>query len=180
MKRPGGMKRFLAASLLPVLILASGCEIRREHDEAADRAEIHALLNAYGSTLDARDFNGFAGLFAKDGTYVAGNGKGVSGTQAGAMMEQVFASNALGFREPNFHVFFNEVITLEDADHAHSTSMSFYMVPGEDGRPVAAMMARYHDELVRETGKWKFARRRVESLMPPPQPSASGGAQQGR
>jgi hypothetical protein len=33
------------------------------------------------------------------------------------------------------------------------------------------MMARYDDELVREGGRWKFARRVVRGQMPaPPQP----------
>jgi len=159
--------RFLALVLAPALLLAA-CGERR--DESADRAEIHALLTAYGSTLDARDFDGFANLFAKDGRYVAGTGEGVSGADAGAMMQRVFAENALGFKEPNFHVFFNEVVVIDDADHAHATSMSFYMVPGEDNRPTAAMMARYEDRLVRENGKWKFESRTVQSLIPAPPP----------
>jgi hypothetical protein len=47
------------------------------------------------------------------------------------------------------------------------------MVPDDHGRPTPALMARYHDDLVREDGHWKFARRRVESLMPAaPAPAA--------
>jgi len=137
-------------------------------DEAADRAAIHELLVDYGSTLDARDFDGFAALFAKDGVYVAGSGAGASGKDAGEMMRKVFAGNAMGFKEPNFHVFFNEVVTLDGPDRAHATSMSFYVVPNEQNRPEPVLMARYHDDLVREDGKWKFARREVESLIPAP------------
>jgi len=152
------------------LLLLAGCQQGEAGSEAADRAEIHALLTAYGTTLDARDFNGFAKLFAKDGVYVAGTGVGVSGPEAGAMMERVFAENALGFAEPNYHLFFNEVVSFDDVDSASVTSMSLYMVPGDDSAPRAALMARYHDELVREDGAWKFARREVEGLLPAPRP----------
>lgn len=148
-------------------IALAGCQHVPQSSQAADRAAIHQLLVEYGSTLDARDFDGFAALFARDGSYVAGNGEGVSGTRAGAMMQQVFADNALGFREPNYHLFFNEVVDLTGPDSATATSMSLYMVPGDDGTPVPAMMARYEDQLVREQGQWKFAKRVVHSLMAP-------------
>jgi len=157
--------------LLAGLLLLAGCQQSEVRNEAADRAEIHELLVDYGATLDSRDFEAFAALFAKDGVYVAGTGEGVNGKDAGEQMRTIFAENPMGFRQPNFHLFFNEVVTLDDADHAHATSMSLYMVPGERDRPTAAMMARYHDQLVREDGQWKFARREVESMMPAPPPA---------
>lgn len=152
--------------LAGAFVLAA-CQHVPQPSEAADRAAIHQLLVAYGTTIDARDFDGFAGLFAEDGEYVAGNGQGVSGAEAGETMRQIFAENAMGFREPNYHLFFNEVVNLTGPDSASATSMSLYMVPGEDGAPVPAMMARYEDRLVREQGRWKFARRVVRSLMAP-------------
>ncbi len=84
------------------------------------------------------------------------------------MMRKIFEANALGFRAPNFHIFFNEVVTFDGPDRAHSTSMSLYMVPDEKNAPSPALMARYHDDLVREGDTWKFARRSVESLIPAP------------
>jgi uncharacterized protein (TIGR02246 family) len=141
--------------------LLAGCATVPAHNEAADRAAIHELLTAYGSTLDARDFDGFAALFAKDGSY-----NGATFPAAATNMRTIFAENRLGFKEPNYHVFFNEVVTFDDADHAQSTSMSFYVVPGENGAPTPALMARYRDRLVREDGRWKFTRRDIESLLP--------------
>jgi len=139
-------------------------------DRTEDRAAIHGLLVDYGRTLDARDFDGFAALFAKDGVYVAG-GSGaspLSGTEAGEAMRRVFAENALGFAEPNYHLFFNETVAFTGPDRARASSQSLYMVPGEGGAPRAAMMAQYDDELVREGGRWKFARRVVRGLLPAP------------
>ena len=139
-------------------------------DRSEDRAAIHRLLVDYGRTLDARDFDGFAALFARDGVYVAGGGGGavLSGAQAGEAMRRVFAENALGFAEPNYHVFFNETVDFTGTDSATASSQSLYMVPGDDGAPRAAMMARYDDRLVREGGRWKFARRVVHGQMPAP------------
>ena len=37
-----------------------------------DKDAIHAVMMNYGRTLDARDFAGFAELFARDAEYVAG------------------------------------------------------------------------------------------------------------
>jgi uncharacterized protein (TIGR02246 family) len=140
-----------------------------QRDEAADHAAIHKLLVDYGATLDARDFDGFGRLFAADGVYGAGSGSETKGgAAAAALMKQIFSANALGFREPNFHIFFNEVVTFTGADKAQATSISLYMVPDADNRPSAAMMARYRDDLVRENGTWRFARRAVESLIPAP------------
>ena len=157
---------------LPIAAIAlAACQQAPAQDEAADRAEIHALLTAYGSTLDTRDFDGFAALFAEDGTY-----NGTSGAQAGEMMRGVFAENALGIREPNFHVFFNEVITLDGPDEAHATSMSFYVAPDAENRPQPILMASYDDQLVRENGDWKFANRTVNSLIPAPAPPAAENA----
>ena len=158
------MKRALLLAALAMLAAPATAQ----RDEAADRAAIHTLLVDYGATLDARDFEGFGRLFGKDGVYVAGTGEGAKGAQAAETMRRVFAENALGFREPNFHLFFNEVVTFQGPDSARATSMSLYMVPGENNAPTPAMMARYRDELVREDGQWRFARRIVESLIPAP------------
>ena len=138
-------------------------------DRSEDRAEIHRLLVDYGRTLDARDFDGFAALFARDGAYVAGGGgQALSGVEAGAAMRRTFAENALGFAEPNYHLFFNETVAFTGPDSATASSQSLYMVPGEGGEPRAAMMAQYDDQLVREGGRWKFARRTVRGQLPAP------------
>jgi len=154
------------------LLLALAVPAAAQRDETVDRAEIHALLMAYGSTLDAHDFDGFGALFARDGVYAAGTGaQAHGGAEAAAMMRRIFETSPLGIAGPKYRVFFNELVDFDGPDRAHASAMSFYMVPGEDGRPVIAMMARYTDELVREDGRWRFARRRVTGLMPAPSQS---------
>ncbi|MBN8830833.1 MAG: nuclear transport factor 2 family protein [Sphingomonadales bacterium] len=155
-----------AALRLAVLLASLGAAlpVAAQRNEAADRAEIHALLMAYGATLDARDFEGFGKLFGTDGVYVAGGGREAKGPAAGEMMRQVFAANPDGVGEPNFHLFYNEVVTFDGPDRAHATSMSLWMVPDEKKRPIALLSGRYEDQLVRKDGKWLFARRVVKAI----------------
>ncbi len=148
---------------LAMLLLCLAVPAAAQRDEAADRAAIHALLVDYGTTLDSRDFAGFAGLFGTDGVYVTG-GREMPGPAAAEMMRGVFTANPNGHRQPNFHLFFNEVVTFTGPDRARASSMSLWMVPGTDNRPVAALSARYEDELVRESGRWRFARRVVRTI----------------
>ena len=171
MRRAGALL-LLATLALPGCVASFGttpadtAEVARRGE---DRAAIHALLVAYGETLDARDFDGFAALFARAGIYGGGAGGGGLGPEEAAeSMRRIFAENPLGVGEPNYHVFFNEVIRFTGPDSATATSKSFWVVPGEDGRPHAQMMAEYSDSLVREDGSWKFARRDIRSLLPAP------------
>lgn len=156
------MSRLAFFGALALLVFTQPAEAQR--NEVADRAAIHALMVEYGTTLDSRDFDGFARLFGDDGVYVAGNGSETRGPAAADLLRTLFEANAQGFRQPNFHLFFNEVVTFEGPDRARANSMSLFMVPGPDGRPVAAMSARYEDELVREDDRWRFARRVVRPI----------------
>jgi uncharacterized protein (TIGR02246 family) len=146
------------------LVVTNAAPASAQRNEGADRAAIHNLLMDYGRTLDTRDFDGFAKLFGNDGVYVAGNGGEAKGPATGEMMRRIFEANPGGARQPNFHLFFNEVIRFEGRDRARSTSMALWMVPDDSRRPVAAMAARYEDDLVRINGQWRFARRVVKAI----------------
>jgi hypothetical protein len=135
--------------------------VQAELQEWRDRDAVHRLLLAYGRTIDERDFDGFGALFTEDGEY-GGN----TGPQAiGEGMRRTFASNPLGLREPNFHVFFNETINVDGAG-ATASSMSFYVAPDDLGGYRIVMMASYDDELVKVGETWKFKRRTVKALTP--------------
>ncbi len=153
----------LARTVVAALLFAAAAPVVAQRNETADRAAIHALLVDYGATLDARDFDGFARLFAKDGVYVT-HGTVAKGPEASEAMRKTFAANASRTREPNFHLFFNEVVTFDGPDRAHARSMSLWMKPDDNNRPMAALSARYEDDLVRQDGHWLFARRTVEPI----------------
>jgi uncharacterized protein (TIGR02246 family) len=157
------------AAFAGAALLLTACQQPAPDTSAADRAAIHDLLVAYGETIDARDWDGFAALFAKDGVYAGGaGGEGLKGPEAAEALRRTFEANPSGAGEPNFHLFFSERIALTGPDSAHATSRSFWVVPGEDGGPKPLLAAAYVDDLVREDGAWKFARREVHSLLPAP------------
>jgi uncharacterized protein (TIGR02246 family) len=139
-------------------------------DRAEDRAAIHRLLVDYGRTLDARDFDGFAALFARDGVYVAGGSgaKPLSGRRRAKRCAAPSPRTRLASPSPTITCSSTRPSISPGPDGARARSQSLYMVPGEGGAPRAAMMAQYEDELVREEGRWKFARRTVRDLMPTP------------
>jgi hypothetical protein len=138
-----------------------GPDVQAELQEWRDREAVHRLLLAYGRTIDERDFDGFGALFTEDGEY--GGNKGPQAIGEG--MRRTFASNPLGLREPNFHVFFNETIDV-DGLRATASSMSFYVAPDDLGGYRIVMMASYDDELVKVGETWKFKRRTVKALTP--------------
>lgn len=129
-------------------------------DALEARDEIHALMMAYGRTLDRRDFQAFADLWASDAEYVQGAGPGARGPAAiRAVLEAAFARNAAGVKAPNFHVFFNEAIGPVEADRASAYSRSAFVAAGADGKLEVVVTAHYDDTFVRENGRWKFLRR---------------------
>lgn len=163
------MRRLKAAAALALSVagvaawpsVGAAQEVAAELQEWRDRAAIHELLLAYGSTLDRREFDDFGALFTEDGEY-----GGSMGPEAiAAAMRRTFASNPLGLREPNFHVFFNETIDVQ-GDRATATSMSFYVAPDDLGGYRIALMAAYDDALAKVGGEWKFRRRTVKALTP--------------
>jgi hypothetical protein len=128
-----------------------------------DREAIRLVLRDYGRLLDERRFDEFGRLFAEDGEYVAG--PTTRGPKAIAdSLRRTFAGNSLGLAEPNFHVIFNERITLAGAK-ALASSQSFFVAPGADGTPRIVMMASYEDELVKTAAGWRFAKRVVKGNM---------------
>jgi ketosteroid isomerase-like protein len=136
-----------------------------------DREAIRLVLRDYGRLLDERRFEEFGQLFTEDAEYIAGpTTRGPKAIAEG--LRRTFATNSLGLAEPNFHVLFNERITLA-GKRALSTSQSFYVAPGTDGAPRIVMMASYEDELVKTAAGWRFARRVVKGNMSPRAPAAS-------
>jgi uncharacterized protein (TIGR02246 family) len=139
-----------------------------------DREEIRRLLIEYGQTLDRRDFAGFSRLFAENAEYVGGASSGIKGAAAIAkLLEETFKKNPTGVRNPNFHLFANEIIQVR-GNEATALSKGMFVVPNAGNAPEIVMMATYEDVLIRDGGRWKFKRRVVHADIPAPAPLQEG------
>lgn len=156
--------------IAPLATAASDVDaLRRDLAAAQAQNDIRSLMHAYGRTIDARDWDAFARLWTDDATYVGGPGseQRIGGKAIAGFLREIIGANPSGVGEPNFHVFFNEEITV-DGDRAKATSMSSFVTPGPTGAPQMAILARYDDEFVRAGGIWKFERRVVQGKLPVP------------
>src|SRR5207248_2942837 len=124
-----------------------------------DRQDIHALLMNYGRTLDARDFAGFEQLFARDAEYGSARSPLVKGPAAiRTYLEGQLKKNAAPEPGRDFHLFYNETIEVS-GDTATALSKGAFYVRGEGNKLETTAVVNYHDELIREDGRWKFKRR---------------------
>lgn len=159
----------ILVAMQPDLIAAetagqSAIEVRLQQLE--DREEIRALLIEYGRTLDARDFKSFSELFANNGgEWNGGMGVAKGPVAIRKLMEETIGNNTGGINAPNFHVFNNEVIEVND-DTATAVSKWTFVVQGEDNRPQWVYLGHYNDKLIREKGRWKFLQRKVTGAIP--------------
>ena len=132
-----------------------------------DKEAIHAVMMNYGRTLDARDFAGFAELFARDGEYVAGGSTAKGPAAIRELLEGLLKKNAAPMPGRDFHLFFNETIEVS-GNEATALSKGGFFVRGADRQLQTSALVNYHDQFVREDGKWKFKRRQLGENTPPP------------
>lgn len=130
-----------------------------------DREAIHALFMRYRECLDEKDFSGYAALFAEDGEFVAAGGtaKGRAGIEE--LVDGMRGNLLTAVVGDDLHVVVNPEIEV-DGDRATARSTWIYVVRGDEGEPTLSKVGHYEDELVREDGEWRFARRFAPMDMP--------------
>jgi ketosteroid isomerase-like protein len=122
---------------------------------ADDEQALRDLVYTYADAVNRRDVETWRALWAEDGVWEAfgqafeGRDKVVA-TWQGAM--QGFALV--------FHVSHHGVLTV-DGDEAHGRWTISEQLKGADGTP-GILLALYHDDYRRESGRWRFVRRRLE------------------
>ena len=139
-------------------------------DQRLQRAEDHLAIERvivdYAELLDARDFDGYAALFAKDGTWRTGQTVRHGPAEIKAMLAGLFGPTPKGFvNGSDYHLVSNIEVDL-DGDHAKARSRHLMMIRDEKGHPTPTLAGYYEDEFIREDGRWKILHRIDNPVMP--------------
>jgi uncharacterized protein (TIGR02246 family) len=184
------------ARYLPVLLVLAlvppGCvtssgssaALEKRVQQLEDEKQIREVVIRYGEYLDARDYAGYASLFAKDGVWTGGFGSATGPAAIQTMLEKNLGKPEVGFiNKQNFHLDTTIVVDVHgDTATAHSRYMFF--TTSADTRPSPTLAGRYFDQFVRENGQWKIKSRTSHGVIPyrdgndpnlPPPPAALKG-----
>jgi uncharacterized protein (TIGR02246 family) len=171
--------RLLAAGLaLAAPALASGqapkatpppLSIEQRLQRVEDELAIRRIIVDYSATQDARDYAGYANLFAREGEWV--NGKAVhKGREAiHKMLVDLYGQPPAGFvNKESYHISSNVQVDVQ-GDRATARSRHLLIWRGPNGEPHPALAGRYEDDYIREDGQWKILRRVDYPVMPTPE-----------
>jgi hypothetical protein len=122
-----------------------------------DRIEIQDLYATYCHAVDDLDGERWAELFTSDGVFAPSVGSGTGKEFRGREVLARFAA------DPNRHNasrhWNNNLLLAERDDHVEGTCYAMLVdISGDAPVPVAHVV--YHDQLVREDGRWRFRSRR--------------------
>jgi len=123
-----------------------------------DEEAIRRTLAEYCQFCDDGRFEDFADLFAENATYHVLDEAHEGRSQIGAFMEKAMPPERRGR-----HVCSNTVIDV-DGDTARAFT-DYVFVARVDGSGFAiTSVGRYHDRMVKEHDRWRFAERRIVFL----------------
>lgn len=145
---------------------SSATALEQRVRQLEDEKEIREALIAYGQYLDARDYKGYASLFAKNGVSKSGFGTAVGPAAIEAILEKNLGKPEPGFvNKSNFHLMTTAVIKVT-GDTATARSRYLFFTASPEGKPVTQLAGRYVDNFVREDGHWKLLDRTSHGVIP--------------
>jgi 3-phenylpropionate/cinnamic acid dioxygenase small subunit len=130
-----------------------------------DLESIRKLFVLYKRHLDARDWHAYSLLFAREGEWIGGTGSAVGPAAIEAMLSERLGANAPAPGPTHFHLVGLPEIEL-DGDRATAEVPWALIVRGAEDVPELTLWGHYDDELVREDGEWRFARRVAATDVP--------------
>jgi uncharacterized protein (TIGR02246 family) len=164
-------KSIVAAALLlmPALAHAQDLTLEQRVQALEDQLAIQRVLTDYSAHLDARDYEGYVGLFTEDGVWQNGATRREGRAEIRAMLTGLFGEPDPDFvNRSSFHQIGNFEIDV-DGDTSHAKSRFVFVWRGEGGAPTPALSGQYEDDLVRVDGRWKIRRRVDNTIMPTPE-----------
>ena len=155
------------AAILAAVLVAAFVSTPAHASYADDRAEIENLMARYLFALDFRDASAYAATFTEDGVLDFASGV-ITGRKALGEFVNTLGDNASqAVREASAlmarsrHNVTNIAIDV-NGDHAKARAYWTSVRIGDDGKGVEVISyGHYEDELVRQNGKWLFAKRKV-------------------
>jgi 3-phenylpropionate/cinnamic acid dioxygenase small subunit len=140
-----------------------------------DYQAIQEMLAIYMVAEDSNDWKTYSSLFAKNGELMFQKNHWVGPERIYQGMKAAQdAPNSVLARRGLRHSLSNIDIRL-DGDRAHVISRWIVMSRQADGRPLVGATGYLDDNLVREDGAWKFARRVIYTEFPFDDPLANLG-----
>lgn len=145
----------------------AGPSLEQRVKRLEDTLALEQVIDQYAARLDARDLDGYAALFAKDGVWQTGSSQHRGPAEIKAMLVGIFGTPAPRFvNTEDYHLVSNVEVELIDHDHARGHSRYLYVMRGDGGSPHPVLAGRYEDEFVREGGQWKILHRTDYPVMP--------------
>jgi len=151
-----------AGAAPPVAAPSSEQRLRQVEDQLA----IQRVLVEYGARIDARDYAGYAALFAREGTWRNGATVRRGRAEIEQLLVGLFGAPAADYvNREDYHLISNPQIDV-DGDRAIVRSRHLLVMRGADGSPVPELAGVYEDEFIREDGEWKILHRVDNPIMP--------------
>jgi 3-phenylpropionate/cinnamic acid dioxygenase small subunit len=129
-----------------------------------DKEAIRELFAEYCFRLDDGRFEEMAALFAENGTWDTAFGA-ATGRAAIADLARNIRARAAETRPRGIHLVTNIAIVLDGAN-ARARS-NWTVVQNSPEGPRIGSGGAYHDELVRDGGKWLFRYRKIDRFIAP-------------
>lgn len=164
--------RLIAAAIVLMPLAQANAQkptLEQRLQRVEDELAIKRVILDYAVRLDARDFDGYVALFAKDGTWQNGTTIKHGHDEIRQMLVGIYGNPAPGYVNNDSYRIVSNVLVDIDGDHATAHSRQLTIMRGENGAPTPRLSGIYDDELIREDGAWKILHRVDRTIMPSPQ-----------
>jgi uncharacterized protein (TIGR02246 family) len=131
---------------------------------AAERRELHELVERYAQAVDRRDSAAVAELFAEDGVLATWmNSDDAAATSERVGREAIAAALESLKRYVATHHTISSHTSVVDGLHATGETLctAHHLEDTADGRQDRVLYIRYVDNFIRTSGPWLFSRREV-------------------